>query len=55
MPKVEMKQDLAVGLYDLLVYLTTNYSSMPSDFQVRFSESACVVLRQSLFNALDFE
>lgn len=55
MPEVKMKHDLAVGLYDLLVYLTTNYSLMPSDFQSRFSETACVVLRQSLFNSIDFE
>lgn len=50
-----MKSDVIVGLYDLLVYLTTNYSRMPMEFQNRFSETCCVLLRQDLFNALDNE
>ena len=29
-------------LYDLLVWITNNYSKMPSDFQKRFPENFCV-------------
>lgn len=40
-------------LYDVLVYITNHYSDMPLDFRVRFSESACGILRQNLFDNLD--
>ena len=33
---------MLVFLYDLLVWITNNYSKMPSDFQKRFPESFCV-------------
>lgn len=45
-------KELFAALYDMLVYLTCNYSSMPEDFKSRFSETNCVVLRQSLFTRL---
>ena len=32
-------------LYDLIVYVTNNYSSMPADFKKKFSEGTCVRLR----------
>lgn len=48
-----MKNDLIVSLYDLLVYLTCNYSNMPVEFRSRFSETFCGELRQGLFNAID--
>lgn len=32
-------------LYDLFVFLTTNYSSMPESFKSRFSESKIVTGR----------
>lgn len=37
-------------LYDLLVYLTTNYSSMPESFKKRFSEETLVNARQCAFD-----
>lgn len=40
-------------LYDVLVYLTNHYSEMPAGFRLRFSENACGILRQSLFDSLD--
>lgn len=41
-------------LYDLVVYLTTNYSLLPDSFRARFSEKDLVNLRigiSDLFNA----
>ena len=32
-------------LYELLVYLTNNYSSMPEDFKSNFPEATCINLR----------
>ena len=42
-------------LYDLVVYVTNNYSAMPEEFRERFSEGECVRLRlsvSSMFNAV---
>lgn len=47
-----MKKDVVSSLYDLLVYLTTNYSDMPISFKNRFSETFCTTIRQILFNSL---
>ena len=56
-PNINSKQFLLMieRLYDLLVYLTTNYSSMSDEFRNQFSEADCVRLRQALFNILDFQ
>ena len=35
-------------LYDLLVWLTNNYSSMPDSFQKSFPEERCVDARLNL-------
>lgn len=43
-------------LYDLVVYLTTNYSQMPEEFKREFPEAECVRLRlsvSSMFNAIE--
>lgn len=32
-------------LYDLIVYVTNNYSSMPDEFRKKFPEALCVNLR----------
>lgn len=48
-----MKEELITGLYDLVVYITYNYSSMPHEFRMRFSETYCIILRQGLFNSLN--
>lgn len=42
-------------LYDLLVYLTTNYSVMPDSFKKSFPEERCVNARQILFDVYDGE
>ena len=42
-------------LYDLMVYLTTNYSSMPKEFKNEFPEKDCVLLRQIVFNIISFD
>ena len=47
-----MKKEILSSLYDLMVYLTVNYSKMPTDFQNLFSETRLVFLRQGLFNSL---
>lgn len=47
-----MKKEILSSLYDLMVYLTVNYSKMPICFQNRFSETRIVLLRQDLFNSL---
>ena len=42
-------------LYDLIVFVTNNYSAMPEDFKQKFSEGECVRLRlsvSSMFNAV---
>lgn len=42
-------------LYDLIVYVTNNYSAMPEEFKSKFSEGECVRLRlsvSSMFNAV---
>ena len=42
--------------YDLIVYVTDNYSSMPQEFREKFPEGTCVNLRLDVFNILsDFE
>ena len=47
-----MKHYVVSKLYDLLVYLTCNYSQMSQEFKVRFPEADCVRMRQDLFNVL---
>lgn len=47
-----MKKEILSSFYDLMVYLTVNYSKMPIDFQNLFSETRLVLLRQDLFNTL---
>ena len=47
-----MKKEILSSLYDLMVYLTVNYSKMPTDFQNLFSETRLFLLRQDLFNYL---
>lgn len=49
-------------IYDLLVYLTNNYSKMPADFKKRFSETFLIRSRidigsinASLQNYSDYE
>lgn len=39
--------------YDLLVYLTSNYSLMPDSFKARFSEERLVNARQITFDLYD--
>lgn len=51
-----MKKEIVSKLYDLLVFITCNYSKMSDDFRSQFPEGSCVSMRQGLFNALsDFE
>lgn len=51
-----MKKEIVSKLYDLLVFITCNYSSMNDDFKSQFPEGSCVSMRQGLFNVLsDFE
>ena len=47
-----MKHSVVFKLYDLLVYLTCNYSQMPQEFKDRFPEADCVRMRQDLYNSL---
>lgn len=35
-------------LYDLIVFLTNNYSQMPEDFKREFPEEECVRMRLSV-------
>lgn len=49
---IKMNESVTSRLYDLLVWITNNYSKMPSDFQKFFSERSCVSLRQDMFNSL---
>lgn len=49
---IKMNESVTSRLYDLLVWITNNYSKMPSDFQKFFSEKTCVSLRQDMFNSL---
>lgn len=39
-------------LYDVMAYLTTNYSSMPKGFKDMFSETYLIQLRQDLFTTI---
>ena len=48
-----MNESLISALYDLLVYVTNNYSQMPVDFKARFSEGRCVWMRKDLFDYLN--
>lgn len=41
-------------LYDLLVYVTNNYSKMPEEFQSAFPEAICVKLRFFVSNIANF-
>lgn len=50
--KKGVPESVLSGLYDLLVYITNCYSTMPQEFKNRFSEGKCITLRQGLFNAL---
>ena len=47
-----MKDFVISKLYDLLVYLTCNYSQMPQEFKDRFPEVDCIRMRQDLFNVI---
>lgn len=49
---IKMNESLTSRLYDLLVWITNNYSKMPADFQKFFSEKTCISIRQDLFNSL---
>ena len=40
-------------LYDLVVYITNNYSSMPEEFKIMFPEAICVKLRLFVSNLED--
>ena len=40
-------------MYDLMVFITTNYSEMPDKFKERFSETDCVNARQIVFDVYD--
>lgn len=42
-------------LYDLMVYLTSNYSEMPQSFKSRFPEKDCVNSRLILSDITDLE
>lgn len=51
-----MKKEFVSKLYDLLVFITCNYSKMSDDFKSQFPEGNCVSMRQGLFNVLsDFD
>ena len=39
-------------VYDVFVWLTKNYSSLPVGFRNRFPEKSLVALRQDLFNSI---
>ena len=41
--------------YDLLVWITSNYSKMPDDFRSSFSEERLVNARQVCFDVYDSE
>lgn len=47
-----MKKEIVSVLYDLLVFLTCNYSRMPDEFKSRFPEGSCVQMRQALFSII---
>ena len=40
------------NLYDLIVYVTNNYSSMPQEFREKFPEGTCVNLRLAVSDIL---
>lgn len=42
-------------LYDLIVYVTNNYSKMPQEFKSAFPEAVCVKLRLFVSNIVNFE
>ena len=48
-----MNESLISALYDLLVYVTNNYSQMHEEFKARFSEGRCVWMRKDLFDNLN--
>ena len=39
-------------LYDLIVFITNNYSSMPEEFRNQFPENVCINLRLGI-SAID--
>ena len=41
--------------YDLMVFITSNYSLMPDAFKERFSEETCINARQVCFDVYDSE
>lgn len=47
-----MKKEELLGLYDIMVYLTFYYDSMPAEFKKRFSKEECFGLRSVVFNNL---
>lgn len=47
-----MTDDSLKQIYDVFVYLTKNYSSLPAGLRNRFPEKTLVTLRQSIFNSL---
>ena len=42
-------------LYDLIVYVTNNYSKMPKEFRDAFPEDICVKCRIFVSNIVNFE
>lgn len=42
------------NLYDLIVYVTNNYSSMPDGFKRAFPEKDCVKMRLFVSNIVNF-
>ena len=42
------------SLYDLLVYVTTNYFAMPTEFQKAFPVSLCVKMRLFVSNIVNW-
>ena len=42
-------------LYDLMVFLTNNYSQMPQGFRSAFPEKDCVQMRLFVSNIANFE
>lgn len=41
-------------LYDLICYVTNNYSSMPDEFKKKFPEADCVEMRLAVSDLDDF-
>lgn len=50
--RINMNESVSLSPYDLIVWITNNYSKMPSDFKNIYSEQTCIALRQDLFRSL---